>query len=366
MYLFSIERDEIILILCCMITTLAIETSCDDTSLGIVQYNDWFWSNPLLQTYSQTTEHQSFGGVVPELAYRLHEEKIIGLLEQIWLDQVCACDCITVTKGPWLPWSLIVGNSVAHFLAHYYDKPLYEVNHIHGHIMSLLLDRSDEDCPFPWLILTVSGGHNEIYFVTQNQKSASDSKGQQGVGILDIERIWHSLDDAAGESFDKVARMLGGTYPWWPWIEQMAKQWNSHSDLTFKRILLDGKGTWKSQDSIDANHLNFSFSGMKSQVYNYLQKHPLETLSDQDIADICLEFSECVSDILVEKIMWASQKYQCKTIWLVWWVSANDRLYEKLQTRLPHVHCLRPVKKVYSTDNAAMIGVVGILEHMNI
>ena len=273
-----------------MITTFAIETSCDDTSLGIVQYNDWFWSNPILQTYSQITEHQEFGGVVPELAYRLHEEKIIGLIHQIWLDRIQACDSITVTQWPWLPWSLIVGNSVAHFLADYFGKPLYEVNHIHGHIVSLLLDRNDSDCPFPWLILTVSGWHNEIYFVKESQGEV------QG---LHIERIWHSLDDAAGESFDKVARMLWWAHPWWPWIEQMAKHWNPRSDIHFKRILLDGKWTWQSQETIDANHLNFSFSGMKSQVYNYLQKHPLETLSEQDIADICLEFSECVSDINV-------------------------------------------------------------------
>ncbi len=336
-----------------MIKTLAIETSCDDTSVGIVTYEDGFWSCPTLKTYSQTVEHQQYGGVVPELAYRLHEEKIIQLVEEIGYDEIMSCNCITVTKEPGLPGSLVVWNTVASFLASLYHKPLYRVNHIHGHILSLLLDRKDSDCPLPRLVLTVSGGHNEIYFVQSKEE----------VQGLRIERIWHSLDDAAGESYDKVARMLGGSYPGGPRVDQIARRWNPRPDIVFKRILLDGKWTWQAQETIDANHLNFSFSGMKSQVYNYLQKHPLETLSEQDIADICLEFSECVSDILVEKITWATQKYECKTVGLVGWVSANDRLYEKLTQKLTEISCLRPVKKVYSTDNAAMIGVVGIIEH---
>jgi N6-L-threonylcarbamoyladenine synthase len=382
-----------------MIKTLAIETSCDDTSIGIVTYEDGFWACPILKTYSQITEHQEFGGVVPELAYRLHEEKIIWLLEEVGYNEIMSCDCITVTREPGLPWSLVVWNTVASFLAALYHKPIYRVNHIHGHVLSLLLDRKDEDCPIPWLVLTVSGGHNEIYFIDklenlENLEKLDESemkvgwnevKGQrwtivntwedtkvkdrdtlqtlQTLSTLNIMRVWHSLDDAAGESFDKVARMLGGAHPWGPWIEQQAKHGTSRPDIKFKRILLDGKWTWQSQATIDANHLNFSFSGMKSQVYNYLQKHPRETLSDQDVADVCLEFSECVSDILVEKIIWATQKYECKTVGLVGWVSANDRLYEKLTQKLSGISCLRPVKKVYSTDNAAMIGVVGILNH---
>lgn len=366
-----------------MIKTLAIETSCDDTSVGIVTYEDGVWACPVLKMYSQISEHQVYGGVVPEIAYRLHEEKIIWLLEEIGYDEIKSCDCITVTREPWLPWSLVVGNAVASFLASLYDKPLYRVNHIHGHILSLLLDRQDSDCPYPRLVLTVSGGHNEIYYVAEVKEEENGRKmggkwEESGRHVeickdpeprtqnpeLSIERIWYSLDDAAGESYDKVARMLGGTYPGGPRIDQMARRGTPRSDIQFKRILLDGKGTGKSQESIDANHLNFSFSGMKSQVYNYLQKHPLETLNEQDIADICLEFSECVSDILVEKIAWASEKYECKTVGLVGWVSANDRLYEKLWVRLSHLHCLRPMKKVYSTDNAAMIGVVGIMEYL--
>jgi N6-L-threonylcarbamoyladenine synthase len=343
-----------------MIKTLAIETSCDDTSVGIVTYDDGSWACPILTMYSQTVEHQVYGGVVPELAYRLHEEKIIWLLEEIGYDEIMSCDCITVTREPWLPWSLVVWNTVASFLASLYYKPIYRVNHIHGHILSLLLDRQDSDCPYPRLVLTVSGGHNEIYFISEVENGL---KMGWKLAQLDIQRIWHSLDDAAGESFDKVARMLGGSYPGGPWVDQMAKWWNPRSDITFKRILLDGKWTWQAQETIDANHLNFSFSGMKSQVYNYLQRHPLETLSEQDICDLCLEFSECVSDILVEKISWATRRYECKTVGLVGWVSANDRLYEKLTQKLSTISCLRPIKKVYSTDNAAMIGVVGILNH---
>ncbi|HMY80247.1 MAG TPA: tRNA (adenosine(37)-N6)-threonylcarbamoyltransferase complex transferase subunit TsaD [Candidatus Absconditabacterales bacterium] len=351
--------------------TLAIETSCDDTSLGIVTYDQGVFTNPVLCAYSQITDHQPYGGVVPEVAYRLHEEKILSLLDQIGWDEIMSCDSITVTLEPGLPGSLVVGNAVASMLGNFLNKPIIRVNHIDGHIFSILLDRSIDNCPFPWLILTASGGHNEMYIISGTMED------------LVIKKIGYSLDDAAGESFDKVARMLGGSYPGGPWISQMAQLYQERhmqSDFTptldaihFKRILLDGKGVNKPQSEIDAHIFDFSFSGMKSQVYQLLTKHPLDSLSQDDILWICHEFQECVTDMLIQKILRGLEHYSVQTIGLVGGVSANDRLYDKLTTMIEEQYdthtlvgekptVLRPVKKVYSTDNAAMIGVVGILK----
>lgn len=349
-----------------MIKTLAIETSCDDTSVGIVIYNEGSFVNPILRTYSQIADHQLFGGVVPEIAYRLHEEKILDLIKEIWYNQIEECDCITVTKEPWLPGSLVVGNAVASMLSHFFDKPLYRVNHIQWHVLSLFLDRNQSEITFPLMVLTASGGHNELYLAQS---------------LLDIQRIGYSLDDAAGESFDKVARMLGGSYPWWPRIDKQASLFLSTLEedhrswvkWPFKRILLDGKWTNMSQDWIDQNIYNFSFSWMKSQVYQFLQKTSIDDLSESDIQELCREFQECVTDILVKKVLKAANDCEATTIGIVWGVSANDRLYEKACSELELLgnnwvrtaQCLRPIKKVYSMDNAAMIGVVGILEHLN-
>lgn len=357
-----------------MIKTLAIETSCDDTSIWIVTYEDGYWANPILHTYSQITEHQEYGGVVPEIAYRVHEDKIIWLIERIGRDEVRSCDCISVTESPWLPGSLIVGNAAASTISAQYNIPLVRVNHIHGHLFSLLLDRADKDCPLPWLVLTVSGGHNEIYYILDKEeeqggrirrKDNNVTSETDIVGRYQISRIWYSLDDAAGESFDKVARMLWWDYPWGPWIDRMARQWWARDDIRFKRILLDDQWQGKQQTMDNHNLLNFSFSGMKSQMHQYLTKHPIDQLSQQDISDLCREFSECVSDILIQKIAWAIENYECATIWLVGWVSANDRLFDKLESRFADLNCLRPIRKVYSTDNAAMIWVVGIQQYLS-
>lgn len=329
-----------------VLQTLAIETSCDDTSLGIVRFENGLFSCDILKTHSQIANHQQYGGVVPELAYRLHEEEILKLVQIIGYDTIRECELITVTKEPGLPGSLVVGNTVASMLGSFLQKPIARVNHIYGHIFSLLLDRCVQELAFPWIILTASGGHNELYLVKDGSPWS-------------VVKIGYSLDDAAGESFDKVSRMLGGEYPWGPWISKMAQWSTDGGQWHFKRILLD-----------DENISNFSFSGMKSQVYQLLQKHPLQTLNEQDIADICRAFQECVTDILVTKLQWAAQVHDARTIGLVWGVSANDRLYEKAQA-MPlegnnACQILRPTKKVYSTDNAAMIGVVGLLQHMGL
>ncbi|MDR0282241.1 MAG: hypothetical protein LBI53_02725 [Candidatus Peribacteria bacterium] len=148
--------------------TLAIETSCDDTSLAIISYEEGGTFNvEKLLAYSQIADHQKYGGVLPEIASRLHSEKIIAILQNIGRENIKETDFISVTSHPGLPGSLVVGKAVANTLAEYFHKPLIEVNHIHGHIFSILLERRLTDITYPMVILTASGGHNDIYLVNR-------------------------------------------------------------------------------------------------------------------------------------------------------------------------------------------------------
>ena len=235
-----------------MVKTLAIETSCDDTSLAIISYEGETFNVEKLLAYSQIADHQKYGGVLPEIASRLHSEKIIAILQNLGRDTISQVDFISVTTHPGLPGSLVVGKAVATTLAEYFHKPLVEVNHIDGHIFSILLERKLTDISFPMVILTASGGHNDIYLVPPLQKGGSpDLVGMGGSNItktpnglpptkerscsrtspLDpipsdtppvrqdetkskggrrhIQKLAYSLDDASGEAFDKVSKMLG-------------------------------------------------------------------------------------------------------------------------------------------------------------
>jgi N6-L-threonylcarbamoyladenine synthase len=332
--------------------TLAIETSCDDTSLAIIrEENGSFFVDKIL-AYSQIDDHQKYWWVVPEIAFRLHSEQILALVKE-FADDMTAVDMISVTTHPGLAWSLLVGKTVANMLGTHYEKPVIWVNHIHGHIFSLLLDRNIAELLFPWIVLTASGGHNELYFVEREQ-----GLGTREFKIRDliITKLWKTLDDAAGECFDKVARMLGWPYPGWQWIGEQALKWVPNPAFRFKRALL----------SDHKNPYDFSFSGMKSQCYNLLQKLEKQwiTVQWQILHDIAYEFQEAIVDTLSYKLLKAVEQYSPNTIWLVWWVSANDRLFEQvsLATQMQFwKSVIRPTKKLYSTDNGAMIGVVGLL-----
>lgn len=356
--------------------TLAIETSCDDTSLAIVSYDQWRFSVDSIIAYSQIEHHQPFGGVVPEIAFRLHSEQILALVKHFPADTIAAVDHISVTTHPWLGWSLLVGKTVAHMLGEHYNKEVIHVHHIYGHIFSLLLERDVKDLPFPWVVLTVSGGHNELYHIDKETGLSRDitdwmSNELHGESLIEpvlmlsdltITKLWHTLDDAAGECFDKVARMVGGPYPGGQWISEQALKGKPHPDYRFKRILL-GDHTWS---------YDFSFSGMKAQAYTLLRRicaeHGLSEwvesalqLEPQIIADICYEFQEAVCDTLAMKLAAAVKEFSPATVGIVGGVSANDRLYELAQSMLVGENVLRPTKKLYSTDNGAMIGVVGLL-----
>ncbi len=332
--------------------TLAIETSCDDTSLAIVREENGSFFVDKIMAYSQIDDHQKYGGVVPEIAFRLHSEQILALLKH-FLDDIKDVQSISVTTHPGLAGSLLVWKTVAHMLWKQYNLPVVWVHHIYGHLFSLLLDRNIDDLVFPWVILTASWGHNEIYVVDR----------EQGLGIRDLKiaelsitKLGKTLDDAAGECFDKVARMLGWPYPGWQWISEQALKWGPNPEFRFKRILLPGH----------ENHYDFSFSWMKSQAYNLLQKLDKQWIAIQwqVLFDIAYEFQEAIVDILTHKLLQAVQQYNAQTVGIVWGVSANDRLFEQSSLQIENnlwKKVLRPTKKLYSTDNGAMIGVVGLL-----
>ncbi len=242
---------------------------------------------------------------------------------------------------------------------------MYEVNHIHGHIFSLLLERNLDEFQFPMVVLTASWGHNDIYLITIQEKK------------FHIEHLGKTLDDAAGECFDKVSRMLGGPYPWWLRIGEMALKHKKRleefgfcnkcelvsSGISFKRIFLG-------RESFD-----FSFSWMKSQVSILLKQMNEKNmpLTEDLICEIAYEFQEAVVEVLAKKLVRAWIKYEAKTLGISGGVSANDRLWEYANGLIKHKNYInqnfalvKPTKKVYSTDNAAMIGAAGILhcQHM--
>jgi len=361
----------IYLFLDCMVKTLAIETSCDDTSVGIVNFDWQIFTVYSLLAYSQIADHQQYGGVVPELASRLHFDKIIEVIKTIGFDAIKDVDFISVTVHPWLPGSLVVGKAVASLLSSYFAKPLVHVNHIYGHLFSLLLERNVSDIQFPLVVLTASGGHNDIYVVNNWECIIEHAEWieRKEFGWYTIAKVWYTLDDAAGECFDKVARMLGGPYPGWQRISEKALQWKPNSDVEFKRIFLSKDG------------FEFSFSWMKSQVSFLLKEFEkywkIKKLEDwileipeELICDIAYEFQEAVVEVMVKKLVRAGIFFNAKTLWLAGGVSCNDRLREYLQSyapqKMPETVCLRPMKKVYSMDNAAMIWLAGILEYLSL
>jgi len=338
--------------------TLAIETSCDDTSLAIVNNNNWTFEVEKILAYSQISEHQKFWWVVPELASRLHSEKIIALLQTIGLDEIPNVDFISVTTQPWLPGSLVVWKTVGYELWAFYNKEVIPIHHILGHMFSILLERKLENLAFPLVILTASWGHNDIYVVEEENNRVNSFPEEYpsfNFAGFTVTKVWHTLDDAAWECFDKVSRMLWGPYPWGVWISQKAAQWKKNPNVNFKRIFL-------SHDKFE-----FSFSWMKSQVTFLLEKLEKENIQidEQMTCDIAYDFQEAVVEVMAKKLLHAWEVYWAKTLWLAWGVSANNRLCEYIQELLEKKHIstpfLTPAKKVYSTDNWAMIGVVWLL-----
>lgn len=315
--------------------TLAIETSCDDSSVAILKNEREILTNLIS---SQIDIHALFGGVVPEIASRKHLEAINPLIDKA-LDEAgisySDLDLITVTKGPGLIGSLLVGISAAKALALATGLPLVGANHMKGHICANYLSNKDLEPPF--VCLVVSGGHTYLCKIN---------------GYNDIEVVGSTRDDAAGESFDKVARKIGLGYPGGPKIDKLAKEGNPQA-IDFPRVMLE-KGSY-----------DFSFSGLKTAVLNYA--HNLEQKGEEiNKADLAASFQDAVVDVLVEKSLMLLEETGYKQFAISGGVAANSRLRARMGEELEK----RDIKFYYPetilcTDNAAMIAMAGYLDYMD-
>jgi N6-L-threonylcarbamoyladenine synthase len=329
--MFDVGRSTFLRLLSMII--LGIDTSCDDTSAGVVVDGRSVLASVV---HSQVEVHHPHGGVVPELASREHTRNIMHVVEAslseagIRLNEV---DGVAVTVGPGLVGALLVGLYYAKGLSYVSKIPLTGVNHLEGHILSIFLE--EEAPPFPFVALTVSGGHTNIYHVT-------------GYGQYTL--MGQTLDDAAGEAFDKVAKISGLGYPGGVVIEKMALD-GACDKIAFPRANL-GK------DSLD-----FSFSGLKTAVALYMKQWQLDRErkgSDVTIADIAASFQEAVVDVLVDRAVTARRRTRAPAIVVAGGVACNQRLRENLSRAAAdegvRVYCPRPA---YCTDNGAMIAAAG-------
>lgn len=334
---------------------LGIETSCDETATAVVKDGREVLSNVVA---SQIILHRKTGGVVPEVAAREHSVKIVPVINEALKKakaKLAQIDAIAVTKGPGLQTSLLVGTNAAQTLALVLKKPLIPVNHIEGHMYANWLKadarlrqaQPDRMPDFPIAVLTASGGHNELILWKDHGR---------------YQFLGSTLDDAAGEAFDKVARLLGLSYPGGPAIEQMAKK-GRHEKYLLPIPLLK---PWNPKNGKPLN-FNFSFSGIKTAVLYFLRdfhkNFPGEKITKQTKADLAASFQYSVCEVLSEKLVLAAKKYRVKEIHLAGGVSANDYLLKLVQEKIEALG-LRGIPLRYPplslcTDNAAMIAIAG-------
>lgn len=313
---------------------MGIESSCDETSISLVEDGRKILSNTI---FTQIKTHKKYGGVVPEIASREHLQAICYVAE-ISLEEAgknfSDIDLIAVTKGPGLVGALLVGISYAKGLSLALNKPIIGVNHMEGHVCANYLEHHDLTPPFTGLI--VSGGHTYLVDVTS---------------YTDYEVIGQTRDDAAGESFDKVSRALGLGYPGGPAIQKVAESGDENA-IDFPRIMLE-------KDSYD-----FSFSGLKTSVLNYLNKEKMAN-REINIPDVAASFQKAVVDVLVEKSIRLVKERERKTFVLSGGVAANLYLKDALKIRLDELgvkFCYPSVK--LATDNAAMIASAGYFNYL--
>ena len=315
---------------------LAIESSCDDTSAAVLN------NKKVLSNVVATQEiHKKYGGVVPELASRAHQQNIVPVVHQalaqanIDKKQLSA---IAFTRGPGLMGSLLVGTSFAKSLALGLNIPLIEVNHMQAHILAHFIEDEEQKAPkFPFLAMTISGGHTQIVLVKD---------------YFDMEILGETLDDAVGEAFDKSAKLLGLPYPGGPLIDKHARIGNENA-FKFPKPKVAG--------------LNFSFSGLKTSILYFIQKKSKENekFITQNIDDICASIQFTILEILMDKLKLAVSQTGIKHIAIGGGVAANSGIRMRLKEAESELGWQTYIPKFsYCTDNAAMIGIVGYLKFL--
>ncbi len=334
---------------------LGIESSCDDTSVALLEINNLHLKILAQKTASQIDVHKKYGGVVPEIAGRKHAEYILPVVEEV-LTHARANgfekekpDAIAATTGPGLITGLLVGAEVAKTLSYLWNIPLIPTNHIDGHIHSVELGADEQSArqpiAFPALCLVVSGGHTELILMKDH--------GQ-------YERIGKTRDDAAGECFDKAAKLLGLEYPGGPKISKLAVGGDIDA-IPFPRPM------------IKEENYDFSFAGLKTAVLYWLRDHaPYDettqhfTLEHQELHNFCASFEEAIIDVLVSKTIKAVNAFNPKSVLLIGGVSANKKLRDTLRHAVAEKdstieYRLSPLE--YSMDNASMIAVAGYYKY---
>lgn len=310
---------------------LGIESSCDDTGAAVIKNN-----SILSNVIAGQQVHAEYGGVVPELASRAHQKNLIPVVDAalkragVTLEEV---DAIAYTRGPGLMGSLVVGTSFAKAVSLVKGIPMMDVHHMQAHVLAHFIDDEGKDKPtFPFLCLTVSGGHTQIVKVTD---------------YLEMEVIGQTIDDAAGEAFDKSAKMLGFPYPGGPLIDKYAAEGNP-SRFEFAKPRIQG--------------YNFSFSGLKTSIKYFLEKQVKEspTFIDDNLADLCASIQSTIIDILMNKVKRAAKETGIRQIAIAGGVSANKGLRQRLESDAQQMGWQTFIPKFeYCTDNAAMIAIAG-------
>ena len=313
---------------------LGIESSCDDTAAAVISD-----SVILSNVVASQSIHELYGGVVPELASREHQKLILPVVEKVINEagiSINDLSAVAFTNGPGLVGSLMVGTSFAKSMSLALDIPLIAVNHMQAHILAHFIHDPDNDNPdFPFLALTISGGHTQIVKVNSP---------------FDMQVLGETLDDAAGEAFDKSGKVIGLKYPAGPQIDKLSKAGNPDK-YNFTKPKVDG--------------LNFSFSGLKTNFLNFINKETRidENFIKNNLNDICASLQKVIVEILMDKLVMASKQTGIKTIVICGGVSANSEVRDKLKQNSEKYGWRIHIPKIsYTTDNAAMIAITGQLK----
>ena len=313
---------------------LGIESSCDDTGAAVISD-----SIILSNVVASQSIHELYGGVVPELASREHQKLILPVVEKVLKEagiSVNDLSAVAFTNGPGLVGSLMVGTSFAKSMSLALDIPLISVNHMQAHILAHFIDDPENDNPdFPFLALTISGGHTQIVKVNS---------------AFDMQVLGETLDDAAGEAFDKSGKVIGLKYPAGPQIDKLSKNGDPNK-YSFTKPKVDG--------------LNFSFSGLKTNFLNFINKENRinENFINDNLNSICASLQKVIVEILMDKLVLASKQTNIKTIVICGGVSANSKVRSELKLNSEKYRWKIHIPKLsYTTDNAAMIAITGQLK----